>query len=86
MKILSKSCNCKNNKKVQGSLVFIDDVAEEDEKELPIDSVKDTLYELVDLYGYESIFDDIVYWFSAWDLKPLVENLMLEAHMTWRED
>lgn len=86
MKILSKSCNCKNKKKVQGSLVFIDDGVEENKEELPIDSVRDTLYELVDLYGYESIFDDIVYWFSAWDLRPFVENLMANANMTWREE
>lgn len=86
MKILSRSCNCKNRNEVEGSLVLIDDGVEENKEELPIESVRDTLYELADIYGYDSVFDGMVNWFSAWDLRPFVKDFMADANMTWSED
>ena len=86
MKILSKSCNCKNKKEVKGSLVFIEDGTQSEEAEIPVEYVREALYELADLYGYESVFEDIINWFSSWELRPVVEDIMADANMTWRED
>ena len=79
---------CKNVKTcksaVKGSLVPVED-AVDDEADVPVESAREALYEMAELFGYESVFNDLVEWFSAWDLQPVANSILSDAGMVWEE-
>lgn len=79
---------CKNVKTcksaVKGSVVPVED-AVDDEAVVPVESARDALYEMAELFGYEVVFRELVEWFSAWDLQPVANSILSDADMVWEE-
>lgn len=83
MKVYCRSAKtCKQA--VKGSLVSVED-AVDNESVVPVESARDALYEMAELFGYESVFKDLVEWFSAWDLQPVANSILSDAGMVWEE-
>lgn len=82
-----KNCDCpecrKMKRTVHASIVPSDDYVSND---IPTDEARDVLFELADMFGAEPVLEDMINWFSTWDLKPLADDILDQANMKYEEE
>lgn len=79
-----KSSNQSNRQRVNASIVQIAD-DEDYSNDIPTESARDALFEFAEEFGTEYVLDNVLRWFSAWDLKPLADDIFDNVSMKYEE-
>ena len=79
-----KSSNQGNRQHVNASIVQMAD-DEDYSNDIPTESARDALFEFAEEFGTKYVLDNVLQWFSAWDLKPLADDIFDNASMKYEE-
>ena len=81
---VKSSKQCKGKRPVKASVVPLED-GEDYSNDIPTESARDALFEFAEEFGTEYVLDNVLRWFSAWDLKPLADDIFDNANMKYKE-